>query len=309
MIYTITLNPALDLEFTIRSIQYDQVLRAEQVRADCGGKGFNIARALTEWGVPSVALGLVGGKTGERLHDELGKLGVRTDFSWIGGETRINIAIITSPAGKYIKVNQPGPEVTAREIGELLEKVRALASPDGLWAITGSLPPGVEPQIYAEIIQVVQSAGGKALLDADGDTLVQACQAKPFLVKPNALEASQVSGVELLSLRDVREAARFFHQMGVELVLITMGEQGAALSDGVNVWWAAPPSVNISSPIGAGDAALAGFIWGLSQGERLERALKLAVASGTASASLPGTAIAGREPVLKIAGEVRWGQF
>lgn len=309
MIYTLTLNPALDLEFTVGEISYDHVLRAEQVRADCGGKGFNIARALTEWGVPSLAQGLLGGKTGERLHAELGRLGVRTDFTWIIGETRTNIAIVTTQPGKYIKVNQPGPVVSTLEAGELLEKIGSLAKHGDVWAITGSLPPGVEPHVYAEIIQVVQGAGGRALLDADGDALVQACQARPYLVKPNALEASQATGIEVRSAKDVGSAAQFFHRMGVELVLITLGEQGAALSDGDNTWWAEAPVVPVSSPIGAGDAALAGFIWGLSQGERLEAALQLAVASGTASASLPGTAVAGRKLVLKIAREVRWGQF
>lgn len=301
MIYTLTLNPALDLAFTVDEIRYDQLLRAKQVRTDCGGKGFNISRALTQWGVRNTALGLVGGRTGERLADELALLGVDTDLTWIKGETRTNVAIVTTTAGRYIKVNQPGPDVSTLEMGRLVEKVRSLVNAGDLWAISGSLPPGAAADSYAAIIQAVHASGGKTLMDADGDTLVQACRAQPYLVKPNALEASQVAGVRVDSPRDVRSAAQYFHDWGVQHVLVTLGEQGAVLSDGAHLWWAKPPDVAISSPIGAGDATLAGYVWGMSQGSAVDEALRLSVASGTASASLPGTAVADRELVEEIA--------
>jgi 1-phosphofructokinase family hexose kinase len=304
VIYTVTLNPALDLELTVDDIRFDDLLRARNVRIDCGGKGFNIARALTQWGVPCMALGLVGGKTGERLDEELAKLGVQTDLTWIAGETRTNVAIVTDLPGKYLKVNQLGPPVAVAEMDILFDKVRRMASSGNLWVLSGSLPPGVDADSYVTLIRIIQAASGRALLDADGDSLVRACQARPYLVKPNALEASKVTGVQVHSAQDVPQAARRLQKLGAGLVLVTLGEQGAVLSDDKRGWWAKPPVVAVQSPIGAGDATLAGFVWGLSQGLTLDEVLRIAVASGTASASLPGTAVAERELVVEIAREV-----
>ena len=304
MIYTLTLNPALDLELSVAEILFNQVVRASQVRVDCGGKGFNISRALAKLGTPSVALGLVGGKTGERLAEELEKQGVKVEFTWISAETRTNVAIVTTPLTNYIKVNQPGPTITSHEMASLLEKVQSLVGPGDLWALSGSLPPGAASDAYQPLISAIQSSGGKALIDADGDTLHQACREKPYLVKPNAIEASQLAGIQIHSPADARQAAGLFHAMGVIVVMVTLAEQGAVISDGKNAWWARPPQVTVQSPIGAGDAALAGYIWGMVQGNGLPDALRMAVASGSASASLPGTAVADMDLIGSIADKV-----
>ncbi len=301
MIHTLTLNPALDLEFSVERIQYNQVVRASGVRADCGGKGFNIARALREVGEPCLAWGLVGGKTGERLVEELAKLGVAMECIWIAEETRTNVAIVTSPLGDYIKVNQPGPQVSPEEIQTLVEKIGAVAGADDLWVLSGSLPPGAPVDTYSVIIKEVQEAGGKALVDADGETLRRACRAQPFLVKPNALEAGEIIGVNIQTAHEAAQAGKVFREWGVEAVLITLAEQGAVLSAPGGVWWARPPQVAVKSPIGAGDASLAGFVWGLSQGLDYPHCLRLCVASGTASASLPGTAVAPRTLIEAVA--------
>lgn len=301
MIYTLTLNPALDLEFSVEEIRYNQVVRATKVRADCGGKGFNISRALTELGEACQAWGLVGGKTGERLAEELAKLGVQAEFTWIAEETRTNIAVVTSPLEQYIKVNQPGPIVTPLELADLFGKIRQVAQAGDLWVLSGSLPPGAPADTYFPMINEVQMAGGKALVDADGETLLQACRARPFLVKPNALEASEVTGIAINAPQDAARACHHFHEWGVGVVLITLAEQGAVLSAYGKAWWARPPEIPIQSPIGAGDASLAGFVWGLSRGLDYPQCLRLCVASGTASASLPGTAVAPRVLIEQVA--------
>ena len=304
MIYSITPNPALDLELCVDAIRFDQVLRAERSRVDCGGKGFNIARALAELGERCLALGLVGGKTGERLAEELARAGIETDLVWIQGETRTNIAILTPEEGVYIKVNQPGPEVSPQEVQALLDKVGRLAQAGDWWVLSGSLPPGAPPDTYRRVIQVIQAAGGYALVDADGENLRQACAAAPYLVKPNALEAGRYLGMEVSSPELAVIAARRFHNSGVRRVMITLGAEGALLSDGECIWWAKPPVIAVRSAIGAGDAALAGFVWGVSRGLELPEALRMGVASGTASASLPGTAVASRALLEEVARQV-----
>jgi fructose-1-phosphate kinase PfkB-like protein len=154
------------------------------------------------------------------------------------------------------------------------------------------------------MIQIIQAAGGKALVDADGENLRQACAAAPYLVKPNALEASRYFGMEVGSIELAVVAARRFHGSGVRLAMITLGAEGAVLSDGENTWLATPPVISVGSAIGAGDASLAGFVWGISRGVSLPEALRLGVASGTAAASLPGTAVADRVLLEQVASQV-----
>ena len=301
MIHTLTLNPALDLEFSVPEIRFNQVLRASRVRADCGGKGFNIARALAEMGETCLAWGLVGGKTGERLAQDLAKMGVQTRFIWTAGETRTNAAVVTSPLKDYIKVNQAGPEITPGELAQVLDEIGGAARAGDIWVLSGSLPPGAPVDTYARMIDIVQKAGGRALVDADGETLRHACLARPFLVKPNALEAGELTGMPIHTPQEAAHACRRFHEWGVEAALITLAEQGAVLATDAGLWWARPPEMPIHSPIGAGDASLAGFVWGLSQGLDDAQCLRLCVASGTASASLPGTAVASRALIEETA--------
>lgn len=165
MIYTLTLNPALDRELTVPAFAFDKVLRATAVRVDWGGKGFNVSRALTALGAESIALGFVGGVTGESLRVGLAELGIRTDFVQVAGETRTNVSIVTEDHTHYLKVNDPGPTITLAEQTALLQKIRAFAQPGDWWVLAGSLPPGVPANFYAQVIQLVQSAGGHAALD------------------------------------------------------------------------------------------------------------------------------------------------
>src|SRR5512143_4276123 len=127
MIYTLTLNPAVDRELTVPAVEYDSVLRATESRVDFGGKGFNVSRMLKSMGVESTAVGYVGGKAGEMLEEGLHSLGIATNFVRIPGETRTNVSIVTQAGGHYIKVNEKGPVVDASKQDELLEKLAAIA--------------------------------------------------------------------------------------------------------------------------------------------------------------------------------------
>src|SRR3954451_24411287 len=113
MIYTVTLNPALDRELTVPALVFDDVLRATETRVDCGGKGFNVSRMLAALGAESIALGFAGGHTGAMLRDGLAALGIETDFVQIGGETRTNVSIVMTNDGHYVKVNEAGPTISA----------------------------------------------------------------------------------------------------------------------------------------------------------------------------------------------------
>jgi len=304
MIYTLTLNPALDRALTVPAFAFAQLLRSNAVRVAYGGKGFNVSRALAALGAESIALGFVGGATGESLTMGLADLGIRTDFVQVAGETRTNVSIVTEDRAHYLKVNDPGPVITPAEQTTLLRKIRALAQPGDWWVLAGSLPPGVPATFYAEVIRLVQSAGAHAVLDTSGEPLRVGCTAGPFLVKPNAAEAGELAGTRVISLDEARSAIGKIHALGVQNVVISLGRVGVLYSDGQSLWHAEPPAVDERNPIGAGDALVAGLVWKLGQGCSWPEALCWGVACGAAAASLDGTAMGSRSLVENLARNV-----
>jgi 1-phosphofructokinase family hexose kinase len=298
VIYTLTLNPALDRELQVPAIAFGDVLRASASRVDPGGKGFNVSRALRALGTESVAVGLVGGFAGRMIAAGLSEAGIAVDFVEIHGETRTNVTIVDPE--RHLKVNEAGPTVTDAEEARVVAKVRALARAGDWWVLSGSLPPGASPGLYAEIVRIVNAAGAKALLDASGPALAQGCAAAPFLVKPNAAEAAELTGVSVEDEAGARAAALRVHAMGVANVLVSLGRRGAVLSAGRPAWVARPPRIEERNPIGAGDSMVAGLVWGLSRGLAMEEAVRWGVASGAAAASLDGTAFGGRDRVEEL---------
>ena len=305
MIYTLTLNPALDLELTVETLTQNQVLRAVHTRTDCGGKGFNVSRALAALGQASTALGFIGGSTGKRLERDLHQMGIGTDFVVVSDETRTNVSIVTDPSSDYIKVNQPGPTIKAEETEALLQKVQTLSQPDDTWVLSGSLPPGVATDIYAQIIHTVQSRGAKTLLDTSGEPLRMGCKARPFAVKPNTVEAQHLTGIEIEDIDTARMAAEEIHSQGIPVVILSLGKDGALLSQSEGTFLAKPPAVHEHNPIGAGDALVAGMVWGLNQEMSLVEALRWGVACGAAAASTPGTGVGSKEQIKRLEKEIR----
>ncbi|MBN1284892.1 MAG: 1-phosphofructokinase [Anaerolineae bacterium] len=304
MIFTVTLNPALDRELTIPAFKFDTVLRAAASRTDYGGKGVNVSRALDALQTPSVATGFVGGPAGARLVEGLQTPYITTDFVRVAGETRTNISIVDKDYTKYIKVNEPGPIITPEEQAALKAKVHRLARPGDWWVLSGGLPPGVAPGFYAELISIVQQAGARAVLDTGGEVLRWGCDAGAFLVKPNREEASALVGVLLETVEDLHSAVRVIHALGAQHVAVSLGKEGALLSDGEIIWTATPPAIQERNPIGAGDALVAGLVRALSQGEALPAALRRGVACGAAAASLDGTAMGTQEQVAALVEQV-----
>jgi 1-phosphofructokinase family hexose kinase len=291
MIYTVTLNPALDRELTVPAIEYDAVLRATEVRIDYGGKGFNVSRALCALGERSVALGFLGGVTGRRFVEGLPNLGIAVDFVEIKDETRTNISIVTANRSRYLKVNEPGPEILAFEQAALLQKIAGLAKSGDWWVLSGNLPRGVPADFYAQMIDLVQAAGARVILDTSGEPLKLGCEAGPFLVKPNAEEATELTGISVTTPDTARHAVHAIARLGAQNVFMSFGKLGALLFDGERAWFAAAPAIEEKNPIGAGDCAVAGLTWGLSRNLSAAEALRWGVASGSAAASLAGTTV------------------
>jgi 1-phosphofructokinase family hexose kinase len=192
----------------------------------------------------------------------------------------------------YIKVNEPGPTVSDPEIAALMEKISRLVKAGDWWVLAGSLPPGAPKEIYARIIRVVQAAGAFAILDSSGEPLRLGCLAGPFMTKPNASEASQITGKPADNLAQMVKITPDLHAMGVKIAVISSGKKGALLSDGEQQWFGHTPVIEEHNPIGAGDAMVAGLVWKLAEGEEPATALRWGLACGAAAASQPGTGIA-----------------
>lgn len=308
MIYTVTLNPAVDRELTVPEIVFETVLRATSWRVDCGGKGFNVSRMLQALGEASIALAVAAGRSGQMLQDSLAALGIATDFVWVEGETRTNISILTegqnAATGRYLKVNEPGPVVAPAALGALVDKIAHLARAGDWWVLAGSLPPGLPDDTYAALITAVQTAGGRAVLDSSGPALRQGCAARPFLVKPNATELGQLTGRPVGARAEVLAAAVEVLRAGVASVVVSMGKAGALIVDADGAWLAQSPEIREQNPIGAGDSMVAGLIYAQSRGLSLVESLRWGVACGAATASLGGTAVGPRALVESLLSQV-----
>jgi len=305
MIFTVTLNPAVDREMTVDTISFDTVLRALDWQVDCGGKGFNVARMLKSLGISSMALGFAAGKSGEMLADKLQSLGIETDFIWVEGETRTNVSIVSAENGQYVKVNEPGPTITETDLGLLAKKIGDWVEAGDWWVLAGSLPPGVPPTYYSELITIIQSAGAKVFLDTSDEALRQNCAAKPLLVKPNDEEAHELTGLPVGTKEEIAAVGKAISAMGPANVIISLGKKGAVLVNDGKAWLAASPKILAANPIGAGDSMVAGVVWGLSQGDSMQDALCKGIACGAATAGQKGTSVGSLEQVNQLLAEVQ----
>jgi len=300
MIYTVTLNPAVDRELTVPEFAYNTVLRATAWQVDYGGKGFNVSRMLRSLGAPSVALALAGGKAGELLQEGLASLQIETAFVEVAGETRTNVSIVTEAHDRYLKVNEPGPTIGAAARTAFLERIEGLARPGEWWVLAGSTPPGIEATYYAEIIRIVRAAGGRTLLDTSGEALRAGVAAGPDLVKPNDVELAQLTGLPVTNQAQIIAAARQVQDQGPAQVVVSLGKKGALAIDDAEVYRVTAPRIEEKNPIGAGDSLVAGLVWALDQGQSLAGALQWGVACGAATAASSGTAVGSRAEVEQL---------
>lgn len=306
MIYTLTLNPAIDRELTIKEVQFDAVLSAVNSQVDLGGKGFNVSRLLRSMDVSSTALGFTGGHAGEQLREGLHALGIATDFVSIPGETRTNISIVTEQHDHYLKVNEKGPWVDQAKQQELLEKVAALAKAGDWWVLAGSVPPGVPASYYAQIIEILNQHQAVCILDTTGESLRLGCAVKPFLVKPNAEEVNKLTDLPVGTTEQIAVAAAALQTMGAQHVVVSLGKDGALLRTANETWLVRSPKIQEKNPIGAGDSMVGGMVWALSQGLSLKEALGWGAASGAATASLSGTEVGSRTLIETLYQQVEY---
>ena len=304
MIYTITLNPALDRTIWIDRIRDDVSNRIIDERRYAGGKSIDVSKVLKNFGVDNIALGFVGGFAGRELEGRLLNEGIQTDFVRVSGETRTNIILHEKETGRQLAFNARGPEIRPSELMQMVELIERLPCSE-IVTIGGSLPPGVSPEIYRKIITMVGRCRARVVLDVDGEGLRSGIKAHPNIIKPNIHELSELVQHELKEMDEIVEAARQINREGVERVLVSMGPRGILLVAKGEEYIAVPPEVNVENTIGAGDSAVAGFVYGLVNRKGLKEALVFAAAAGTATTIRSGTALSQKEDFLKSVPQVK----
>ncbi|MFG2620470.1 1-phosphofructokinase [Streptomyces sp. NPDC048507] len=284
MILTVTPNPSLDRTYEVPSLDRGEVLRATGDRVDPGGKGVNVSRAAAAAGVRTTAVLPLGGPPGTLLAELLGAQGVDVTAVSIAGLTRSNVTV-TEPGGTVTKINTAGPELSAAESALLLDTVRTCSG--AAWiACCGSLPRGLAPEWYAEIVARAHEGGARIAVDTSGAALLAALPARPDVVKPNVAELAEAVGRPLATLGDAVKAAEDLIGLGAGAVLASLGAHGQLLVGPEGAFHGTAPVTAVRSDVGAGDASLAGF---LIAGGTGPAALASALAHGAAAVQLPGS--------------------
>lgn len=299
MIYTVTFNPALDYIVRLEKLSLGEVNRSEYEAVYYGGKGINVSTVLNNLAIPSVALGFVAGFTGKEIEDGVKKLGVQTDFIHLqDGMSRINVKI---KAGEETEINGKGPHISQAELEQLYQKLDRLQKGDIL-VLAGTIPASLPADIYEVILGRLEKKEVEFVVDATGDLLKNVLKYHPFLIKPNNHELGEMFNVELKRKEDIIIYAKKLQALGAQHVLVSMAGDGAILvtKDG-KVYETMPPKGKVVNSVGAGDSMVAGFITGYLNTKDMEKAFRLGVAAGSASAFCSW--LATRDEIVALLGE------
>lgn len=282
MIYTVTFNPSIDYAIITDGFTLGGINRTMSETILAGGKGINVSTVLHNLGCESVALGFTAGFTGGEIERLLDRDGVKSDFiSLKNGMSRINVKLKDK---EETEINGSGPEIDSQSLNALMTKLSLLREGDYL-VLAGSIPSTLPDTVYLDIMQMLSGKGVNIIVDASKNLLLNVLPQKPFLIKPNNIELSEMFGVPTLYDKDeIISYAKKLQDMGARNVLVSMAGDGAVFvsENGLELKSEAPAGVVINS-VGAGDSMVAGFIAGYIENGDFEKAFRLGIASGSAS--------------------------
>jgi 1-phosphofructokinase len=304
MIITVTLNPALDKTIEIDEFKIGGVNRIVSTRVDAGGKGINVSKVIKELQHESLALGFLGGNSGNHIKNYLDDLNINNDFLSVKGETRTNLKIIDKANNTHTDINETGSSLMEEDITNIKEKIMRYCKDDSLVVLSGSVPSGVCKDIYGEIIKDIKNKGGKVILDADGELLLQGIKAGPYMVKPNIDELEKAFGVIIDNEDKVIKAAKKILEYGVKYVVISLGSEGSIFISSNKVAKVNGIKVEVKSTVGAGDSMVAALAIAVEKDYSFEEAIKLACATSTANVMTEGTQTGRFEDIEKLKKEI-----
>ena len=304
MIITVTMNPAIDKTVEIDALVPGGLNRIQKVEYDAGEKGINVSKTIRELGGKSIATGFLGGNAGQTIKNVLDELGIKNDFVWSEGETRTNTKVFEQ-SGAVTELNEPGPVITAEQTAELMRKLEGYADENALFILAGSIPNGVDKDIYAQIIRLAHKKGAKVLMDADGELFRKSLPAGPDIIKPNRVELEEYVGVDYrVSDKELLGFARKFLEHGIETVAVSMGKSGAMIvREGYEVRC---PALNVKahSTVGAGDAMVAALAYSWDNKLDNEETVRFCMAASAGAVTTIGTKPPARELVDSLREQV-----
>ncbi len=293
------MNPAIDRNVAVDRLAFEDRGYISSMQDSAGGRGINASSVIHSFGGDTLAICPAGGRGGEKLKRFLDSVEFAYEAVPIEGEIRTNLNL-TDRTGLTIKLNERGPALTAEEVQAVERAVKAHL-PFASWLmICGSLPPQVNGTLYGSLVHLGKESGVPVLLDADDEELLEGLEAGPYVVSPNQREAERLLNTVLITRSHFVAAAERIREMGPENVLLSIGSRGAVLSTPRGLWEVEPPRVDAVSPVGAGDALAAAFVWAMEEGNDIIEAARWGVAAGTASATKPGLSFANREEAAEL---------
>ncbi len=284
----LTLNPAVDITYTVPSLIADQKAHAVSTRFDPGGNGINVGRGLKRLGIPSDSFCVTAGETGHLFERLLAGHLDTTHYERVEGETRINGTILEQKSGIQYEVSGIGPAIPPRQLDSLLDDFVKHAG-RGFGILTGSIHPDLPTGLYADLVLRILEAGGLPVVDTHHESLRRAIIARPFLIKPNRHELETLVGHDLRTPEKVAEQARHIQQQGIDYVCVSLGADGALLTGPENSLYAEALKVKVQSTVGAGDSMVAGLLAAFVHGLSAADTLRLAVACSGGTVEQPGT--------------------
>lgn len=300
VIVTVTLNPSVDRNATVDNVISDAKLRCHDVQSAPGGGGINVAKAVVRLGGEALALWSCGGGADATLGAMLDAEGVPHRPIPVADPTRENLTVLDASSGEQYRFTMPGPHLIAEDVAHWLAAVERMGPEIDYLVLSGSVPPGVDDDIYARFVEVVPDSC-RVLLDTSGRPLKAALRKGIHLIKPNLRELSQVLGRELGDDADIVAGCR--ELIGKEMVaiaVVTLGKAGAVVVQGESHVHLRSPTVAIKSRVGAGDSTMAGIALGLDRGWDVPEAIKLGVAAGAAAVMTPGNELCRPEDVERL---------
>jgi len=288
-IITITFSPCIDKSTSVPALIPERKLKCTSPKLEPGGGGINVARAIKKLGGEATAIFPSGGYTGKFFNHLLEKEGVPAVIIESANETRENIIVVDESTNDQYRFGMPGTELKESEWKQCLKAVEEIKDAEFIIA-SGSLPPGVPMDIYAQLGKICKIKKAKFIADTCGEALTQAVKEGVYLLKPNLGELSELAGIERIDINNVERIAReVILTHNCEVIVVSLGAGGALLVTADETHRAIPPEVDRKSTVGAGDSMVAGIVYSLAGGKNLKEALRYGVACGTAATMNPGT--------------------
>ena len=294
MITVVSLNPSIDRTMTVENFAPGALNRVISSTDVAAGKGINVALSFAALGLDVECVGFMYRDSASLFERRMMVNSTAYDFIWCDGSVRTNIKVFDRAAGVVTELNESGHPIDPEHLNKMVELVTRHAEESDYLILSGSMPPGCPDDYYRTLINAVEGMGCRCVLDADGERLKYGLEAKPFMIKPNRFELQTMAGRPLETIHDIRDAARRYIDLGVEVVAVSLGAEGAMILSGDEALYAPRLNIEVKSTVGAGDSMVAGLVAGFMGDNELEDSFRMGVACATARCMTEGHKIVDR---------------